>query len=249
MSTLALIHGAWHGAWCWEKVVPQLQNKHNILNLNLPGRDYQQPGDLKDINLSTYVEHVVQQLEKISDPIILVGHSMAGMVISQVAEHIGDRLSALVYIAAFVPKHHESLFDITRLAEEPGISTEFIANQSENYIDLKKSERTQSLFLNASPNEAAQVAMNKLNKEPFMAFVEKSDISKSAFQNIPQFYIKCLRDQAVLPVFQDKMIAKLNQPTILELDADHSPFLSNPEGLVEILSDVISNFSYLNNEN
>lgn len=236
MSTLALIHGAWHGAWCWEKVVPQLQSNYNILNLNLPGRNYQQPGDLKGINLSTYVENVVQQLEKISDPIVLVGHSMAGMVISQVAEHIGHKLSALVYIAAFVPKHHESLFDITRLGDGPGISTEFIANQSENYIDLKKSERTLSLFLNTSPNEAAQVAMNKLNKEPFMAFVEKSDISTSAFQNIPQFYIKCLRDQAVPPAFQDRMIAKLNQPTVLELDADHSPFLSNPAGLVKLLN-------------
>jgi len=236
MGTLALIHGAWHGAWCWEKLVPQLQDNHNIININLPGRVYQTTGDLKDINLSTYVDCVVSQLEKISDPITLVGHSMAGMIISQVAEHIGDKLSALVYIAAFVPKHHESLFDITRLGEGPGISTEFIANQPENYIDLKKSARTQNLLLNATSDEAAQSAMSHLNKEPFMAFVEKSNMPKSVFQSIPQFYIKCLRDQAILPAFQDQMIAKLNQVTVLELDADHSPFLSNPEGLLKLLN-------------
>tara|TARA_R110002110_G_scaffold415800_1_gene656270 strand:+ start:23912 stop:24631 length:720 start_codon:yes stop_codon:yes gene_type:complete len=235
MATFVLIHGAWHGSWCWQAVVPALQKNHNVLLIDLPGRNYCQSGHLKNINLSAYVNHVVEALKDISGDIILVGHSMAGMVISQVAEHISERISALVYVAAFIPKHRESLFDITRQANEPGISTEFIANQAENYIDLKKSERTQSLLLNMSPNELAVKALQKLNKEPFMAFVEKSNMPTMSFHQVPQYYIKCLQDQAILPAFQNSMIAKLNNPTVYELNADHSPYLSAPTGLAKLL--------------
>jgi pimeloyl-ACP methyl ester carboxylesterase len=239
MATFVLIHGAWHGSWCWQDIVPTLEKSHKILLIDLPGRNYSQPGDFKEIDLSAYVSHVIEALKDISGDIILVGHSMAGMVITQVAEQIPERLSALVYVAAFMPKHQESLFDITRQADGPGISTEFIANQPDNYIDLKKSARTQSLLLNMVPDALAEVTMQKLNKEPFMAFVEKSNIPTMAFHHIPQFYIKCLQDQAILPAFQNTMIAKLNNPTVYELNADHSPYLSEPVGLVELLRAII----------
>ena len=86
MSTYVLIHGSWHGAWCWYKVVPRLEQAgHTALAIDLPGhgRDWTPP---QDVSMQTYVDSVCGVLDTLPEPAILVGHSRGGIVISQVAE-------------------------------------------------------------------------------------------------------------------------------------------------------------------
>ena len=86
MATYVLVHGAWHGAWCWFKVIPLLEKRgHKVVALDLPshGRD---KTPTSSVTLQSYADRVCQTLDECSEPVVLVGHSMGGVVITQAAE-------------------------------------------------------------------------------------------------------------------------------------------------------------------
>src|SRR5690242_8929821 len=98
MSRFVLVHGAWHGAWCWDKVVPLLEIKgHSAHAIDLPGhgRDLTPTAE---VTLERYVERVCQALVAEPEPAVLVGHSMSGMVITQAAERCPEHIQMLVYL-------------------------------------------------------------------------------------------------------------------------------------------------------
>lgn len=111
--TFVLVHGSWHGGWCWRKVVPLLrQAGHDVYAPSLAGLGERSHRLTRDVNLATHVRDVVEllQFEDLRD-VILVGHSYAGMVITGVADQAAERLSQLVYLDAFVPESGQSGFD------------------------------------------------------------------------------------------------------------------------------------------
>ena len=121
--TFVLVHGAWHGGWCWRRVADRLTAKgHYVVAPTLSGvgeRSHLPPGP---IDLSTQIDDVVGEIKwKDLDGIVLVGHSYGGMVITGVAEQLGERISAIVYLDAFLPADGQSLFDITHTTP-PAIS-------------------------------------------------------------------------------------------------------------------------------
>ena len=101
MSTFVLIHGAWHGAWCWKKIIPLLEKEgHNVEAPELPGHgNHKVP--IAEISLQLYVDYVCQVIDSQSEPVILVGHSLGGCTISQAAENRPEKIKALVYLSAF----------------------------------------------------------------------------------------------------------------------------------------------------
>ena len=116
VKTYILVHGAWHGAWCWYKVVPLLEARgHKVVAPDLPGhgKDTTKP---EQVTLADYVNKVVSVANDQNGPVILVGHSMAGVVISQAAEVLGaNKISALIYLDAFLPANGESLFALVEM--------------------------------------------------------------------------------------------------------------------------------------
>jgi pimeloyl-ACP methyl ester carboxylesterase len=106
-----LVHGAWHGGWCWKKLTPLLQAEgHKVYTPTLTGLGDRAHLLHPDIDLDTHINDIVAliEFEDLND-VILVGHSYAGMVITGVAEQIPARLSTLVYLDAFLPEHGKSL--------------------------------------------------------------------------------------------------------------------------------------------
>jgi len=114
MATYVLVHGAWHGSWCWKRVRKALQNAgHEVFTPTLTGIGERSHLNSPSVNLSTHIADVVNlfRWEEISN-VILCGHSYAGFVISGVADRIPERIRALVYLDAFVPESGECLFDL-----------------------------------------------------------------------------------------------------------------------------------------
>ena len=109
MSTYLLSHGAWQGAWCWRKVIPLLEaNGHTVLAPDLPGHgdDTTPPAT---VTLKSYADHICQIAGAQSEPVILVGHSMGGVAITQAAEDCSKQIGALVYMCAYLPRNGDSL--------------------------------------------------------------------------------------------------------------------------------------------
>src|SRR5438874_13830434 len=113
MSTYVLVHGAWHGSWCWKRVRQALQAAgHDVFTPTLTGVADRSHLISRDVNLETHITDVVNliQWEELTN-VVLCGHSYGGCVISGVADRIPDRIAALVYLDAFVPENGQSLHD------------------------------------------------------------------------------------------------------------------------------------------
>ena len=112
MSQFLLIHGAFHGAWCWHKAIPELEQRgHHAQAIDLPGQGQDQT-PLAKVTLDTMVDRIVAALADLPEPVVLVGHSLGGMAISAAAEKAPERIKTLVFLAAFLPRDGEALLAI-----------------------------------------------------------------------------------------------------------------------------------------
>ena len=110
-KTFVLVHGAWHGGWCWRRVSDLLEKKgHKVFSPTMTGLGACSHLLSKDLNLTTHFTDIVNFIkwEDLSD-IVLVGHSYGGYIISGVAERVGDKVSSIVFLDAFVPENGESI--------------------------------------------------------------------------------------------------------------------------------------------
>ena len=113
-TTYVLVHGAWHGSWCWKRVRKNLQDAgHRVFTPTLTGVGERSHLNSAAVDLSTHIADVVNLLrwEDLSD-VILCGHSYSGFVISGVADRVPERIRMLVYLDAFVPEDGECLLDL-----------------------------------------------------------------------------------------------------------------------------------------
>ena len=114
MTTFVLVHGAAHGSWCWDKVVPLLEAPgHEAIAVDLPGNTYGEfdiPHNV--ITLDTYAQHVCKVLDQINEPVVLVGHSLAGLTITQTAEYRPEKIKTLVYLTAVLIASGESFIPV-----------------------------------------------------------------------------------------------------------------------------------------
>ena len=111
MSTYLLVHGAWHGAWCWQRVTPRLQAQgHTVLSPDLPGSG-EDKTPIQDVTLKAYADRICAVIDGVPEPVVLVGHSLGGMTITQSAEYRPDKIKVLVYVCAFLLRNGECRFD------------------------------------------------------------------------------------------------------------------------------------------
>ena len=103
MATFVLVHGAWHGGWCWREIVPLLESAgHRVDALDLPGHG-DNPAPVSEMTLDANARLVADRVEVVGEPVVLVGHSMGGVSITQAAELVPERIATLVYVTAFLP--------------------------------------------------------------------------------------------------------------------------------------------------
>ena len=114
MTDFVLVHGAWHGGWCWTRVAPLLRRAgHDVFTPTLTGLGERAHLASADVSLDTHIADVLGVLESEElDDVVLCGHSYGGMVITGVAERAGERIDTLVYLDAFVPEDGQSVFHL-----------------------------------------------------------------------------------------------------------------------------------------
>ena len=128
MANIVLVHGAWHGGWCYRHTAAALRKMgHEVFTPTHTGVGERAHKADENITLETHIRDVAGciEAEEIRD-IILVGHSYGGMVITGLADRMADRVKALVYLDAFVPGDGESLMMLLHKALEPPVAAQFI---------------------------------------------------------------------------------------------------------------------------
>ncbi|GAB7386286.1 alpha/beta fold hydrolase [Bacillaceae bacterium] len=234
MSTYVLIHGAWHGAWCWEKIVPILEkNGHEVFAIDLPSHGAD-PTPVSTVSLKSYTDRVCEVLDKMNEPVILVGHSMGGIVISQTAEYRPEKIKSLVYVTAFLLQNKESMVDIIQTDTEAIVHRNMIISEDGTYATINPDE-LKNIFYGQCQEEDVERAKSLLTPQALGVISTRLTLSDERYGQIPHYYIECLRDRAITHSCQKNMYTKSPCKKVFTLDTDHSPFFSTPQALASIL--------------
>ena len=220
MSVFALVHGAWHGAWVWERLAPELEVRgHRAVAVDLPC-------DEDDKGLGDYARAVVEALGDAED-VVLVAHSLGGLTVPLVAAQ--RHVERIVLVAALLPRDGASLVD--QLKADRGIL--LAGNEGRRIDERKRIEWTDAaaaaevLYTDVDPQHAA-AAFVRLRPQANKPHVEPAQAS---WPNVRTTYVVCTRDRMVAPDYQRR--APFPQHL---LAAAHSPMLSHPAELARLLT-------------
>jgi pimeloyl-ACP methyl ester carboxylesterase len=234
MSRYILVHGAFHGGWCWDRVVDGLRAAgHTATALDLPGSGSDRT-PIEGVTLEAYTKRIRTELEVAAEPAILVGHSMGGVAITQAAAESGHLIEQVVYVAAFLPRDGESLMSLAARPEGEGDGVQKnMVVAGDPPVATMPPESAASVFYGNCPPWLSEEAVLKIGAQPLAPFATPVDIDDSRL--LKRRYIVCLRDQAIPPALQHVMARASNCLEVTELDTDHSPFLSAPDELTRVL--------------
>jgi pimeloyl-ACP methyl ester carboxylesterase len=234
MSHLVLVAGAWHGAWCWERLVPLLEAQgHRVTTPELPAMG-EDNGDPRDVTLNGWARFIADIAGAAPEPVVLVGHSRAGVVISQAAEMAPSRMRRLVYLAAYLLPTGRTLAVESRSDADSLVAPNMVPSESGLTCALKESAVREAFYGHCSEADVAW-AMSRLRPEPLKPLVSSPRVSNEHFGRIPRAYIECTADRAISLASQRRMQAALPCDPVFTLDSDHSPFLSCPAELAALL--------------
>jgi len=235
MTTFVLIHGAWHGGWCWDLVARELKMRdQRVVAPDLPGLG-QDRTPLADVSLASWADHVANLVRGQGEKVVLVGHSRGGLVISEVAERVPEAISSLVYLAAFLVPNGKTLHEMLSLGEQREVAKDAVSMQPYGISSVIPSHRVGSIFYNTTSPDLQAHAANQLTPEPMMSFITPVQVSDARFGRVKRAYIECLQDNAIPVEIQRAMCRALPCDPVLTLDCDHSPFFSQPAQLADAL--------------
>jgi putative intracellular protease/amidase/predicted alpha/beta hydrolase family esterase len=231
--TYVLVHGAWADESAWGFVRNSLAKNANVVVVNLPAHGADAI-DGKNIGLIDYVKTITQAINAQAGKVILVGHSMAGLIISQVAETIPNKIDKLIYVSAYLPQNGQSIQDINVgfYGNKPIEIFEF--NKDYSLISIQK-KALPTVVCADCPDYMKEALVKYHRPEPTKGFNDKAKLS-ATFNTIPKFYIATKNDNAVPFSLQQKMIAANgNIKKVFELETSHLPFVVKPQEFVRIL--------------
>lgn len=237
-----LVHGAWHGAWCWEKLVPILREQgHAASAVELQGEGAARlPVD--QINLGTYVKRVTDALDSRGGRSILVGHSSGCLAASQAAEERPEKVRTLVFVSGFVASNGEAHRALVGADPAQKVSPVLLMDLRpgtkiplQTRIDTSKPDAVKLAFYNDCSEADARAAIARLVPEPAAPSGQPLRLSAERFGRVDKVYIHCTRDNAISLARQREFAAKWPLRYTVILDSGHSPFLSMPERLAQAL--------------
>jgi pimeloyl-ACP methyl ester carboxylesterase len=237
-KTYVLVHGAWQGQFVWADVKSKLEAAGNrVLTVELPGHgDDQTP--LTAITLDAYRNAVIKVINSQPDKVVLVGHSMGGMVISAVAEKVPDKLDKLVYLAAYLPQNGDDLLSLSKDDSESVTGANFEPAPDFSSATIKSS-MIAAVFCADGSQPIKELLVNRHRAEPLGPFNAKVALTQAAFGSVPKYYIETLQDRAVGHKLQQQMIARNGTvKQVYTIDSSHSPFLSRPDEVVRLLTKI-----------
>jgi pimeloyl-ACP methyl ester carboxylesterase len=248
VAPIVFVHGGAHGAWCWEPLLPFLDG--DALAVDLPPKSVRggprrlEPfPELRTLTVGDFAESVLGDVDAAGiERFVLVGHSMGGLTISEVARRVPDRVEHLVYVSCMVPPDGasaidalpEDLRDMTRAAVEEA------RRGGANPIGGLDEATTRSMFCNDMDEEQARYVLDRTGTEAAVVLAEP--VSRAGIPaDLPKTFVKLLRDQSLPPDHQDVLVRNLRDSPggdvdVVEIDAGHDVMISRPKELADVLN-------------
>jgi len=232
MKHFILIHGAWHGGWCWEGVIRILKKSgHTAEAPTMPGHS---PGDDRSkVTFNSYVEKIIEVLKRQPRPVILVGHSSAGFLLQSAASKVSDKIERLVFHNAFILPDGMAQFDVV----PPEIAQAMIAAAKvspDNSVPVNE-DFVRNVLMAGETKELQDALVKRLTPQPLALFTTK--VSTGAFNRltIPRTVLFCKDDVSLPHGAYLGMAQTLGKFDLIEIPGGHETLFTKPEAVVQEL--------------
>jgi pimeloyl-ACP methyl ester carboxylesterase len=233
MATFVLVHGSFHGGWCWQKVARLLrQSGHEVYAPTLTGLGERSHLATPKTGLELHIQDILQVLEyeDLRD-VVLVGHSYAGMIITSVAEQVPQRVAHLIYLDAFIPHEGKSAFDLMPGTEKQWTQT--AVSQGEGWLVPPMSPMDMGI---TNPADAAWV-QSRLKPMPLLTHQQPFQVSSNQVGQLPRTYILCTQFGFHATAREAKKLGW----DCFELETGHDAMITMPNELALTLNKAIAN--------
>lgn len=242
-TAILLVHGAWHGAWCWEdQFAPYLRTQgHVVHTLDLPSHGRAGPEKIPNHRIADYVDCVAERIDQLNTPTVVLGHSMGGYVVQKLMERKPPQLAGAILFAAATQRgvwgvvghllRHQPLDFLT-------------ANLQRSLYHLARSpERAQALFHRDSlPTAVVEQHWSRINNESYLAFLDMLLLApidpQKAPENLPKLFIGGEADVIFPPAIVQRNAAEYGAPSRIYADMPHA--LQQDENWQEVADDISS---------
>lgn len=234
---VVLVHGAWSEAGAWDRVAAELRARgHDVTAVNLPGHG-RDTTPLKDLTLAGYVDAVTRALPA-GGRALLVGHSMAGIVISQVAEQVPERVAKLVYVAAYLPRDGESLYQLSMQDRGSRVGAYWRQDDPKAYTPATIAREGLVEVFCADCSAADQRYLLDSHKpEAVPPLGTPVKLSAARYGSVPRAYVHTSEDRAVSLGLQQAMLAAAGGARpVVTLRTSHMPMLTQPRALADAIA-------------
>ena len=231
---IILLHGSWHGAWCWHKVTPLLETTGaRVIAPDLPSMG-DDPTPPNVVTLDFWARFIADLAERESEPVTLVAHSRGGIVASRAAELVPARIRRLVYVAAYLLPARATLAAEAR-ADSGSLIPPIMIPAASGVTCTVRASVAREAFYGRCSDADAETALARLSPEPLKPLVTPLDITAGRYGRIPRAYVETTFDRVISLAAQRRMRETWPCDPVFTLETDHSPFLSQPEALARIL--------------
>lgn len=235
MSLYLLVHGACHGAWCWDNVSHLLRDLgHDVIAPDLPAHGNDRT-PIAGATLDAYVDRLADLLNVRNESAIVVGHSMGGICATGVAERLPEKIKALVYLTAYAPIDGDSVMSLLAAdsTSTMGVSVEPVHGGAALVV---RDDQVIPMFYNDCDPGDAEWAKSMLVPEPATPMAQPVRLTARSGV-IPRSYIGCSSDVVISLAYQRQLAARAGCVWQTEIDSGHSPFISRPDVLARCLVD------------
>jgi pimeloyl-ACP methyl ester carboxylesterase len=243
-----LVHGGAHGAWCWEPLLPYLDR--DALAVDLPPKSIRGgPGrleslpELRTLTIDDLARSLLHDVDAAGfERFVLVGHSMGGLTISEVARRVPDRIEHLVYVSCMVPPEGGSAIEALPedLREMTREAVEEARRGGANPIGGLNEDTTRSMFCNDMDEEQTRFVLDRTGTE--VAVVLAEPVARAGIPaELPKTFVKLLQDQSLPPDHQETLVRNLRDSPggdvgVVTIDAGHDVMISRPKELADVLN-------------
>ncbi|WP_338466654.1 alpha/beta hydrolase [Novosphingobium sp. ZN18A2] len=243
MAGFVLIHGSWHGGWCFDPVAEILRARgHTVVAPDLPGMGGSAE-ELAAVTLDSWGEFAAQQCREMRaanvGPVVLAGHSRGGLVVSTAAEMAPDAMDALVYVCAMMLPDGMSRAEFKQLEGPNPDFDAIISKVAGGAGTVVDPARAAPVFAQVSPPELVAAALPRLVAEPHGPRSQKLHLTPERWGSLARTYVECTLDRTIPIDSQRKMQAMSPGANVVTLEADHSPYLSKPVELANALEGAV----------
>ncbi len=225
-----LIHGAWHGGWCWDGVIEKLEEAgYRAEAPTMPGHHIDD--DRSDIVFKDYVDKIVSVLNQQEDPVVVVGHSSAGFMLQAAASNAPDKIAHLIFLNAFILPDGKSQFDLVPPEVSEGMLAAAKAS-SDNCVPVDE-DFVRNVLMAGEPVKKQDKLIEKLVPQPVALFT--TPVSTKEFEKLalPKSVVFCKADVSLPEGAYLGMAQGLGKYNLVEVEGGHEALFTHPQVVVQ----------------